>query len=139
MPIGGAAINVEDVTVLRDLPIWVVHCKGDPIVPYHWSVDTVASLDAASNKTFLRLDDAAPQGVSYLKRKHILTSYDKNGRDAWTDTFCQPHIYKWLLSQKLEARTLRPDGGQLGNAQARKIGTVTRADGLGDNGCRPGA
>ena len=56
---------------------------------------------AAGAEKSHRLHDAAPKGGEYLSHRHIFTSYDRNGHDAWSDTYCQPHIYQWLLRQRI--------------------------------------
>lgn len=65
---------------LGDLPIWVFHGEDDQSISIKSSDDMVAALKQNGNS------------VRY-------TRYPDTGHDAWTLTFADPELYKWLLLQ----------------------------------------
>jgi predicted peptidase len=66
---------------LRTLGIWAFHGAKDPIVPLAESERMVAALRDVGN--------------------HVrLTVYPEGGHDSWTETYNNPALYKWFLSQQ---------------------------------------
>ena len=73
--------ETADVSKLARLPIWVFHGAKDPTVKVARIEATVAALRAAgSNVKFTIYPDAV--------------------HDAWTETYNNPEVYRWLLEQK---------------------------------------
>ena len=73
---------------LVNVPVWAFHGAKDPTVLVEESIKMV---------------DAVNKRGGCAK----LTVYPDNAHDAWTDTFNNPEVYKWLLSQKNDnAKTL---------------------------------
>jgi len=65
---------------LKDLPVWVFHGAQDKTVPLEESEKMVAALKRAGG---------SPR----------LTIYPDAGHDSWTETYDNPELYEWLLSQ----------------------------------------
>lgn len=68
---------------LKNLPIWVFHGEDDDVIPVSESDNVVKELQ----------DNG--QNVRY-------TRYPNTGHDAWTQTFDNPELLKWMLEQSLE-------------------------------------
>ena len=86
IPICGRVPDVdqfmEKVKVLKDVPIWVFHGAKDSTVPIENSESIVAALRAVQGN------------VSY-------TVYPDADHDFWTETYSNPELYRWMLSQSL--------------------------------------
>ena len=65
----------------KKLPVWALHGDADPVVPCSGSVDMVEAINAAGGTA-------------------KLTLYPGVGHDSWTETYANPEMWKWLLSQK---------------------------------------
>ncbi len=76
---------------LKTLGVWAFHGGKDPVVPTSESERMVAVLKRA--------------GVKEVK----LTIYPDAGHDAWTETYNNPELYRWLLSHR------RPNKSSLGS------------------------
>jgi predicted peptidase len=76
---GGSPGNAKK---LKDMPIWVFHGAKDETVP--------ASRSEAMVKA---LKDAGSDKVKF-------TLYPDAGHNAWTPTYNNPDVWKWLLEQK---------------------------------------
>jgi len=70
-----------DAKQLARLPIWVFHGAKDRVVPL------------ASDQAMVEAIQAAGGNVKF-------TVYPDAGHDAWTETYNNPELYKWLLLQK---------------------------------------
>lgn len=80
---GGAAPYAKK---LKDVPTWVFHGAKDPVIPLEESQRMVDALkNAGGNVKF----------TVYPEAKH----------DAWSETYNNPQLYKWMLQQK---RTTTP-------------------------------
>ncbi len=64
---------------LKDLPVWVFHGAQDKTVPLEESEKRVAAIERAGG---------SPR----------LTIYPDAGHDSWTETYDNPELYEWLLS-----------------------------------------
>jgi len=71
---------------LMDLPIWAFHGAKDTVVDPGESERMVKALKEI--------------GAKNVK----LTIYPEAGHDAWTETYNNPELYKWLLRQNLEPK-----------------------------------
>ncbi len=71
---------------LRSLGIWAFHGAKDPVVPL---AETERMVDLTKSL-----------GVKDVK----LTVYLEAGHDAWTETYKNPDLYRWLLEHKRTAR-----------------------------------
>jgi predicted peptidase len=91
IPICGRVPDVdqfmEKVKVLKDVPIWVFHGAKDSTVPIQNSESIVAALRAVQGN------------VSY-------TVYPDADHDSWTETYSNPELYRWMLSQSLSGSRL---------------------------------
>lgn len=66
---------------LRDLPVWAFHGARDEIIPAARSLQMIEAIRAAGGD---------PR----------LTLYPEAGHDAWTATYANEEIYRWLLAQR---------------------------------------
>ncbi len=82
---------MEKVKLLKDVPTWVFHGAKDPRVPVENSDSIVAALRAAQGN------------VKY-------TVYPDSEHDSWTETYNNPELYRWMLSQSLSGPRLATRG-----------------------------
>jgi predicted peptidase len=91
IPICGRVPGVDQfmdkVKVLKDVPIWVFHGAKDSTVPVQNSESIVAALRAVQGN------------VNY-------TVYPDADHDSWTETYSNPELYRWMLSQSLSGSRL---------------------------------
>lgn len=66
---------------LADVPVWAFHGAKDPEV-------------------LLRESEIMVKCVNNSGGKANLTVYPENEHDAWSDTYSNPEVFKWLLSHK---------------------------------------
>jgi predicted peptidase len=79
-PVSG--IGDEDrVCVLRDLPVWAFHGERDDVVS-------------------LKEEQAAVDALRACGGNVRFTVYPGVGHDAWTATYADPELYRWLLGQR---------------------------------------
>lgn len=83
IPICGGSTYPELIGRLKDLPIWAFHGAKDDIVPVE--------------ETKILVDILKEYGSSIK-----YTEYPDAGHDAWTETYNNPEVYEWLLSQRKE-------------------------------------
>jgi predicted peptidase len=72
------------------LPVWVFHGAHDPAVPLEMSQMLVEALKRHSGNV---------QFTVYPEAEH----------DAWSETYANPQVYRWLLDQKREPTADVPD------------------------------
>jgi predicted peptidase len=84
-PICGSG-NPQDARRIKDIPVWAFHGAKDRGVPLERSEDMVKAIQDAGGSA-------------------KLTVYPEAAHDAWTQTYDNPDLYKWLLEQK------RSEGG----------------------------
>ena len=91
IPICGRVPDVdqfmEKVKVLKDVPIWVFHGAKDSSVPVQNSEAIVATLRAVQGNVSYRV-------------------YPDADHDSWTETYSNPELYRWMLSQSLSGSRL---------------------------------
>jgi predicted peptidase len=63
------------------MPIWIFHGEDDDVIPVSESDNVVKELRENG------------QNVRY-------TRYPNTGHDAWTQTFENPELFKWMIEQK---------------------------------------
>lgn len=83
LPICGGPWNVcfkEKLPKLKELPIWTFHGAKDETVPIQGTEFIVNSLKELGNEA-------------------RFTIYPEAGHDSWSETYENPEIYEWLLSQ----------------------------------------
>lgn len=65
------------------MPTWVFHGQKDPVIPVGESERMVSALRNAGGKV-------------------RFTVYPNAEHDAWSETYENPELYEWLLTQKRE-------------------------------------
>ncbi len=91
VPICGGG-DPDDAPQLKTIPFWVFHGAKDFGVPLKLSEDMVAAVMKAGGQA-------------------KLTVYPEAGHDSWTETYNNPALYEWLLTQR------RTDPGPLPTAK----------------------
>jgi predicted peptidase len=81
VPICGGG-NTADAPKLKDLPVWAFHGAQDTVV-----------LPRRTEEMVEALKDAGAKDVKF-------TLYPDAGHDSWTQTYENPEVWEWLLSQK---------------------------------------
>lgn len=81
VPIAGRGFP-ERVHRLTDLPVWAFHGAEDPVVPVESARQLIEGLEEA--------------GSANVR----LTTYPATGHDAWSRTYSDPLVWRWLLSQR---------------------------------------
>ena len=66
---------------LVNIPVWAFHGAKDTIIPMEESQKMVDAVNAAGGNA-------------------RLTIYPDNDHNAWSDTYSNPEVFSWLLSQK---------------------------------------
>jgi predicted peptidase len=69
------------VSRLKNVPVWVFHGAKDPVVPVQASKDMVEALKRVGGNV---------QFTVYPEAQH----------DSWTETYNNPKLYEWFLSQR---------------------------------------
>jgi len=80
LPICGGG-NPHLATLFKSVPAWVFHGAKDTVVPLKQSQVMVDALKKAGGKV-------------------KFTIYPEANHNAWSETYANPEIYKWLLQQK---------------------------------------
>jgi predicted peptidase len=81
---GGAGVRWVMADRIKHLPVWVFHGDKDTAVPVEFSV---------------KMADALKKAGGNVK----LTVYPGVGHDSWTQTYDDPAMWEWLLSQKRQS------------------------------------
>lgn len=71
--------------MMGKLPVWVFHGAKDVVVPISSSEEMVETIKRAGGNV-------------------KFTVYPEANHDSWTETYNNPEIYEWLLSQSLDKR-----------------------------------
>ena len=71
--------------MLRDMPVWAFHGDADAVVPVERSQEMI-------------------DAIKKLGGSPRLTVYPGVKHDSWTETYENPEIYEWMLSQRLGER-----------------------------------
>lgn len=100
VPIGGKPQPIRDYASFADLPVWVVHNRGDTTIDYAPTEAAVRRIERESGVQFLRIAEPVPPGDAFLARRHLFTQPFVDGHDAWTDLYTSVAFYRWLLKQR---------------------------------------
>jgi len=88
IPICGGG-DTHQVSLIKHIPQWVVHNKGDNIVPVTESKKMIKALEKVMTAQLVYSE--------YLP--HRFRSFHEP-HDSWTETYDNPMIYSWLLSHR---------------------------------------
>jgi predicted peptidase len=86
-PISGVG-NPDQACRLKGLPIWAFHGAQDTVVPIEGDQKMVDAVRACGGNV-------------------EFTVYPDAGHDAWTQTYDNPGLYRWLLQQRRKAASLQ--------------------------------
>ncbi|UCC45659.1 MAG: hypothetical protein JSU65_06995 [Candidatus Zixiibacteriota bacterium] len=110
VPVCGRSNDAGCLASTTHLPIWNTCNKGDALITVEFQEQAVATIEAAGGDEFLRLADVSPVDTTYLEHRHIFTSFDRQGHDAWTATYGSRHIYEWMLKfSNIDGKILHHD------------------------------
>ncbi|WP_259391906.1 prolyl oligopeptidase family serine peptidase [Paenibacillus thiaminolyticus] len=87
VPICGG-YNPQQVSLLKQVPVWGFHGAKDTVVPLSQSEAMVEALREAGGDV-------------------KLTVYPEAGHDSWTETYNNHELYEWLLQHSLRSRPNR--------------------------------
>lgn len=79
-PICGGGVAYQ-AGALKHIPTWVFHGAKDDVVPLEQSKEMVEALEKAGGTV-------------------KFTVYPEAGHDSWTETYANPALYEWFLSQR---------------------------------------
>ena len=71
--------ETEDVSIIKDIPVWIFHDKGDPIVVYSFAQNMKESLEQVGGNV-------------------KLTTYENYSHSGREETYSNPELYSWFLS-----------------------------------------
>ena len=80
LPICGGG-DASLASVIKNIPIWIVHGAADPVIPVARAHDMNTALQACGGN------------VQY-------TEYPDVDHDSWTQTYANPDILKWMFEQR---------------------------------------
>ncbi|MGC9322085.1 MAG: prolyl oligopeptidase family serine peptidase [Kosmotogaceae bacterium] len=84
-PVCGGGLGIlgfpERVLEIKDLPIWAFHGGKDNIVSVEESRTLIRTLKDAGGKPMLKI-------------------YPEAGHDSWTETYSDPELYEWFMSNR---------------------------------------
>jgi len=84
-PVCGGGLGIlgfpERVLEIKDLPIWAFHGGKDNIVSVEESRILIRTLKDAGGKPMLKI-------------------YPEAGHDSWTETYSDPELYEWFMSNR---------------------------------------
>ncbi len=80
VPICGWTDNIENLHLVKRLPIWTFHGAKDDVVPISAAETIVEELKKLGNNV-------------------KFTVYPEAGHDSWTETYGNTELYRWLLQQ----------------------------------------
>jgi predicted peptidase len=102
VPVCGHFLDATNLMPLGDIPVWTLCNRGDRV--HGVQMRAVEIIEGNGGEPFLLLEDARPEGDAYLERRHIATSFDREGHNAWTATYRSPHVYRWLMGRRGASR-----------------------------------
>lgn len=99
VPIAGAITCKSNCEKITDLPMWIIHNDGDPVVDYEYPQTTVNYFESELGRSFLKTADLANGNIN--KSKSILTTFDSDEHGgAGSKAYASPILYDWLLSNR---------------------------------------
>jgi len=98
VPVCGHYMDAANLDPLIEMPVWTLCNTGDRV--YEIQKRAVSIIEEGGGDPFLLIDNATPGDTYFLEKKHIATSFEKDGHNAWAATYRNPHIYRWMLKFK---------------------------------------
>ncbi len=99
-PICGGLEGVENWSSLSTLPIWAAHNTGDDRVDYTTTTTAVKRIESITKDKFEILSSSSLGTQSLYSKRHLFSSFEREGHDAWTEMYESVDLYKWLLKQR---------------------------------------
>lgn len=98
VPIAGRITCNKDCGEVSEIPQWIIHNTGDPVVEFDYSNNAVAFIEESYQRDFLRLSGLELDEVQ-LSEDLIFSAIDAEGHDAWNLAYKSQDLYKWLLAK----------------------------------------
>lgn len=100
-PMAGGNWTIQEYESMKDLPIWVSHCTGDPDMPYEPIHKAVTILEEVNQVPFIKFSQMDSLTEKDLDSPFLFSTFDRNSHDAWSEVYQNPDFYHWLLSHQL--------------------------------------
>ncbi len=98
IPVAGALTCKSRCEDIRDLPMWIMHNTGDPVIDYEYAVSTVNHFESMYGKAFLKLKDFNIS-VGQMQHPFVFTSIDSDQHGV-SGAFSSTTVYHWLLDKR---------------------------------------
>ena len=99
VPIAGNTNDIEadDFSKLTEPAIWIAHNTGDG--SFSSSQKAVSEIEKLTGQTFFTTEKSDVSETAFLDQRFVFVTPERNHHDAWTETYCRPELYQWLLKQ----------------------------------------
>ena len=100
VPIAGAINCKSNCDKMVNLPMWIIHNEGDPVVDYSYAQTTVNYLENELGKAFLKTS-GLDLDQDIRSSKALFTTFDSDQHGgAGAQVYASPQFYDWLLSNR---------------------------------------
>lgn len=100
IPMAGALTCKSRCEEIRDMPMWIMHNTGDPVIDYDYATTTVRHFEKEFGTAFLKLSNFELPS-SEEDSRFVFTSIDSNEHRGIPDqAFTTMEVYNWLLRQR---------------------------------------
>lgn len=102
-PIAGAITCKSNCEKVVDIPTWIIHNVGDPVVSYDYPSATVDYFETELGRSFIKTTNLP--SVNIIDSTSIFTTFnsDQHG-GAGAKVYSSPKFYKWLLSHSKNSK-----------------------------------
>lgn len=97
IPVAGALTCKSRCENIQDMPMWIMHNTGDPVIAYDYAESTVNYFESMYKKSFLRRTDVSIP-TSEIKHLNVISSIDSNDHGV-DGAFSTAIVYDWLLDK----------------------------------------
>ncbi len=103
VPIAGAITCKSGCDKLADLPLWIIHNNGDPVVDYEYPREVVSFMENELNSSFAKTSDLDNDDIK--NSTSIFTTFDSDQHGgAGAKVYASRRLYDWLLSQTRDVK-----------------------------------
>ena len=98
-PIAGAITCKADCEKIQELPMWIIHNDGDPVIDYEYPKNTVNHFEMELGKTFHQTSGFQDNGL--IQKPKLFTTLQSNSHGgADRKAYTAPVFYHWLLTKR---------------------------------------
>ncbi|MDW3193339.1 MAG: PHB depolymerase family esterase [Cytophagales bacterium] len=98
IPVAGALTCKSRCEEIKNMPMWIMHNTGDPVIEYDYAESTVIHFESEFGKTFVQRSDVNIP-TSKIEHPNIFSSIDSNDHGV-TEAFSTAVVYDWLLDKR---------------------------------------